>query len=309
MRLLVIGTIINDRIYHRDGSISYSLGGLLYTLLPFRALLDKGDRVIPLCRVGRDIYNAVVDWLTADRICDTVALLKTEQKNNTVELRYLSEQEREERSFYPLPSLRFHEVKPFLDVDAVFVNMISGWELDLDVLRHIRKAFKGLIFLDIHSLALERKSDGRRIYRNISDGIEWLRNADVIQLNRNEWQVLAGDMVPELFIKECCFNQHKIINLLLSSEGSKTYLWDKGSIRSFATAPYREIEVVDPTGCGDAYLAGFGVEYLRSANATKAAETANLCATLMGSFKGLPDSRQYVLKYRMYNKEVEWKKL
>ncbi len=305
MRLLVIGTIINDHIYHWDGSVSHSLGGLLYTLLPFKVLLDKKDRVIIRCRVGSDIYDSVSDWLTKDRITGSAALLKEEQKNNTVELHYSNAQEREERSLYPLPPLRFHEIEPFLDVDAVFINMISGWELDIDVLRQIRRVFKGLIFMDIHSLALERKADGKRTYRAIPDGNEWLRNADVIQLNKNEWQALAGNMEPELFIQECCFNQNKIINLLLSSKGSKTYLWEKGSVLSFAVVPPNEVKVIDPTGCGDAYLAGFGVDYLRKGNAKKAAETANLCAALMGSFKGLPDSGQYLKKYRKYHKEME----
>lgn len=305
MRLLVIGTIINDHIYHWDGSVSHSPGGLLYTLLPFKALLNKNDRVIPLCRVGRDIYDTAVAWLTEGGIYDTAGLLKEEQSNNTVELRYINEQEREERSLYPLPSLGFDDIKPFLDVDALFINMISGWEMDLDVLRRIRKAFNGLIFLDIHSLVLERKDDGRRIYRNIPEGREWLRHADVIQLNEKEWQAVAGNTVPDLFIKECCFSQHKIINLLLSFKGSKTFLSETGGVQSYAVTPPREIEVTDPTGCGDAYLAGFGVEYLISSDAEKAAKKANLCAALMGSFKGLPDSRLYVLKYRMYDKETK----
>ena len=304
MRLLVIGTIINDHIYHRDGTVSHSLGGLLYTLLPFKALLNKNDRVIPLCRIGGDIYDTVTDWLTKGEIYTTAGLLKEEQNNNTVELRYINEQEREERSLYPLPPFRFEDIKPFLDVNAVFINMISGWELDLDVLRKIRQAFNGLIFLDIHSLALERKADGRRIYRIIPEGREWLRNADVIQLNEREWQAIAADTVPDLFVKECCFNQYKIINLLLSYKGSKTYLWDRGNVQSLSVAPPRNINVIDPTGCGDAYLAGFGVEYLINSDAGKAAKKANLCAALMGSFKGLPDSGQYILKYRKYDKET-----
>ena len=305
MRVTVIGTFIKDVIYHWDGSRSHSLGGLMYTLIPLKALLAANDELTPVCRVGEDIYDAVVDRLTDDPITRTEGLIKAPQLNNNVELRYFSPQERQERSLHPLPPFTFAEIEPFLDADALFINMISGWELDAALLGRIRKSYNGLIFLDIHSLALGRKKDGTRFYRPIPQGKEWLFNADVIQLNRSEWQALAGEEEPEIFLKDCCFNQHKIVNLLLSWEGSKTFILRDGAVDVFAVAPPQNIAVVDPTGCGDAYLAGFGITYLKTADPHKAARTANRCAALMGSFKGLPESKEFISRYRTLNGEMD----
>ncbi|MEJ2056077.1 MAG: PfkB family carbohydrate kinase [Calditrichaceae bacterium] len=50
----------------------------------------------------------------------------------------------------------------------------------------------------------------------------------------------------------------------------------------------RNVNVIDPTGCGDTYLAAFGITYFKTGDVSVAAKRANLAAALTGSIKGSP---------------------
>jgi hypothetical protein len=54
-----------------------------------------------------------------------------------------------------VPPWRWAELEPLLDgLDALYVNLISGFELDLDAATRLRGAVPGPIYGDLHSLLL-----------------------------------------------------------------------------------------------------------------------------------------------------------
>lgn len=304
MKVIIIGTIVKDKLKFPDGSSSSSLGGLLHTINAARAILGKDDLIVPVSRVGEDLYTEIISILQEDPRIESGGLIPCDQPNNTVELIYHNRSERTEKSLFPMPPLQFEEVETYLNGDLFLVNMISGWDVDLDFLVQLRDKTRAIIAIDLHSLMLQRGSDGSRHFRHF-DGLEqWIACADIIQMNENEFAVQSSNKTsPEQFFREVCIQSHNIFNLTKGACGSETYHYQENVIHNLPTFPPAELTVVDPTGCGDVFLAGFGIAWYRSKNIRQAARTANILAAITGTFKGLPEPEKVRQMYAEYVKE------
>jgi sugar/nucleoside kinase (ribokinase family) len=78
-------------------------------------------------------------------------------------------------------------------LDALYVNFLSGWELDLDTARALRAAFAGPIHCDLHMLATTVQADGMRAMRMLPDVAAWCGCFDLLQVNEDELHCLAPD--------------------------------------------------------------------------------------------------------------------
>lgn len=304
MKIALIGTVVKDLIYHSDGSESASLGGLLYTINALCAVADDRDTIIPLSYVGSDIAGEVFDYLECDRRIDLNGLIRREQPNNAVQLHYGDAQERIEKSLHPLPPLDYAALQPALTADLVLVNMISGWDVSLEAFEQFRSNYRGTISLDVHSLALGRESDGTRYYKKIDQVNKWIKGCHIIQFNEREFEIIRNSLgLNKKKFYESCIDEGKIFNLTRSFRGSITITREKGKIRRIAKKAPANLEVIDPTGCGDAFMAGFAVNYLKTGNITRAAEQANKLAALVGTFKGLADAAEIKEAIRISERE------
>ncbi|MEJ2056078.1 MAG: hypothetical protein P8X42_19360 [Calditrichaceae bacterium] len=178
MKVLLIGTVVKDIIKYLDGTEVYAYGGLTHSINAALAVSDPGDRIIAMSWVGKDLYPDIQrNWQDNPRLLNE-GFLRYSRINNCVELSYISKSERIERSLYPMPSLRFKDVKRFLNADMIIVNLISGWDITRKFIEKLREKFKGLISLDIHSLTLGRAEDGTRFLRPVNEIKPWLESAD-----------------------------------------------------------------------------------------------------------------------------------
>ena len=58
------------------------------------------------------------------------------------------------------------------DLDALYVNFISGFELCLGTAQALRQGFRGPIYADLHSLFLGMQHDGIRVLQPLPDAAE-----------------------------------------------------------------------------------------------------------------------------------------
>ena len=79
------------------------------------------------------------------------------------------------------------------DLDALYVNFISGFELALGTAQALRHGFAGPIYADLHSLLLGMQHDGVRMLRALPDATAWMGCFDVVQLNEDEMRQLSPD--------------------------------------------------------------------------------------------------------------------
>src|SRR5262249_19867453 len=114
--------------------------------------------------------------------------------NNRVVLHYNSAERRCERMSGGVPGWTWPELGPMVrDLDAIYVNFISGFELCLGTAQALRRGFRGPIYADLHSLFLGMQQDGMRVLQPLADAQDWFGCFDLIQLNEDEMRQLSPD--------------------------------------------------------------------------------------------------------------------
>jgi adenosine kinase len=283
IKIAVIGTINRDTIVFPGGRRTESFGGILYNLSALSGLGREDLEIYPVCNVGYDVHHRVREILGGYDNVKLDGVKEVRRKNNHARLLIDEEGERHEVLKNRVPVLAFSRVKPLLDSDAILVNFISGSDISLTTLKRIRKKTSALIFMDVHSLTLGVRRDGRRFLRRPRNWLEYVKQADLVQANLAEWSVLARkDLTSSTDLRH--FASHVL------SQGPKALLLTNGREGAVMvhthgkTCPLIKVRGIrvrafkDATGAGDAFSAGFLVCYLRSRNLARSLDFANRVA-------------------------------
>jgi sugar/nucleoside kinase (ribokinase family) len=198
-RVGVISTLVWDVIYGRDRRAVpvEEWGGISYALSGFDAALPEDWEIVPICKVGADLAEGARRFLRRlRRIAPDAALVEVPYPNNRVELRYIDDERRSEYLTGGVPGWNWLGLKPLIDdahLDALYINFMSGWELDLTTAQLLRAHFRGPIYCDLHMLAMAVQPDGLRVARPLPDVAAWCGCFDVLQVNEDEMQLMAPD--------------------------------------------------------------------------------------------------------------------
>ena len=198
-RLGVIGSLVWDVIHGRHarqvpveewGGISYALAGL-------DAALPENWEIVPLIKVGSDLAERARAFLRdLRRVAHDAALVEVPEPTQRVELHYYSEDRRTEFLRGGVPGWSWAGLKPLLElarVDALYVNFLSGWELDLLTAQLLRQHFRGPIYCDLHMLVMAVQPDGMRTPQPLPDVAAWCGCFDILQVNEDEMATMAPD--------------------------------------------------------------------------------------------------------------------
>ena len=276
-RVGVIGTFVWDIIHGRDprNAPVEEWGGVTYALSAFDAALAPEWEIVPVMKVGSDLASRAQEFLRSlRRLAPDAALLEVPFKNNRVELRYYSAERRSEVLTGGVPPWSWLALQPMLrDLDALYVNYISGFEMELEVARLVRQHFRGPLYGDLHSLTLAVQPDGLRTLRAMPDVEEWCRCYDLVQVNEDELAMMAPD--PMALAATALRAGVKNLSVTLGPRGVVYFAapgFNKladvdarnelghslGAIRTerIAAEPVRDASG-DPTGCGDVWGATY----------------------------------------------------
>lgn len=197
MKVGVLGTFVWDVIYGRDTRVGpvEEWGGITYALGAIDASLPAAWTIVPIVKVGSDLADEARAYLrTLRRLDPGAAPIVVPYANNRVELRYQSAERRSELLRGGIPGWSWIGLKPLLrGLDALYVNFISGVELDLETLQLVRQHFRGPIYCDLHSLLLATQPGGARAPRPLANVAAWCRCVDFVQVNEDEMALLAPD--------------------------------------------------------------------------------------------------------------------
>ncbi|MBC7789084.1 MAG: carbohydrate kinase family protein [Anaerolineae bacterium] len=275
-RLGAIGTFVWDTIYGRDPRSEpvQEWGGVTYALSGLDAALPNDWEIVPLMKVGEDLARRARDYLgDLRRLSPDAALIEVPYPNNKVELRYVTSERRAERLTGGVPGWTWLGLKPLLrDLDALYINFISGFELDLETAQLIRQHFKGPIYCDLHMLVMAVQPGGLRTLQPLPNVAEWCRCFDLLQVNEDEVSAMAPD--PMALAATALAAGVRCLAVTLSSRGAVYFAapgFDQlsdltgqpelgpasGAVRT-ALVQTVPVEVDgDPTGCGDVWGATF----------------------------------------------------
>jgi sugar/nucleoside kinase (ribokinase family) len=308
-RLGVLGTMVWDRIYARDirSDPVEEWGGIAYALAAASAARPRGWQIVPIVRLGRDLEEEAYRYFRTLPGLDLESGVRVvPEPNNRVELRYQDRTRRCERMSGGVGAWSWDELAPIVHgLDALYINFISGFELDLETAQLLRLGYAGPIYADLHSIFLGIDADGQRELRPLAAWREWLRCFDAVQMNEEEFSMLAyawGD--PWKFAAETVGDELRLLLVTLGARGaayvaSSSFradpgLWQERGPRGALTTPtiVRPAAVTservaaatstvdgDPTGCGDVWGATCFCALLAGESLRAAVEAANTAAS------------------------------
>jgi hypothetical protein len=193
----ILGSLVWDQIYGRDPLAApvEEWGGAAYALASLNASVAPGWEIVPLIKVGQDLAAKAREFLGGlERLTPGGRCVEVSAPNNRVVLHYYSTERRTERMSGGVPGWTWGELGPMVrDLDALYLNFISGFELTLGTAQALRQGFSGPIYVDLHSLLLGMQHDGVRVPRPLQDATAWLSCFDVVQLNEDEMRQLSPD--------------------------------------------------------------------------------------------------------------------
>jgi hypothetical protein len=285
-KLGIVGSLVWDVIYGRDpaappveewGGIAYALGGL-------EAALDPAWQIVPLIKVGSDLRNEAATLLrTLTRLVPGGRCVDVPVPNNRVTLRYQSAERRCERMSGGVPGWTWGELGPMVrDLDALYLNFISGFELELGTAQALRQAYPGLIYADMHSLLFGMPQDGVRMLKPLHDPVAWLRCFDVVQMNEDEMAQFAPD--PMTMAAMAMAAGVKLLVVTLGPRGA-VYFESATPIRT-ALLPAPAVEAIDPTGCGDVFGAALCARLVSGDQTELAIQEAQRLAARNATLRG-----------------------
>jgi hypothetical protein len=193
----IIGSLVWDLIYGRDPLAPpvEEWGGIAYALAGLDASLKQDWQIVPLIKVGRDLSREAQQLLNGlSRLAPGGRCVEVTAPNNRVVLHYQSTERRCERMAGGVPGWTWAELGPMVrDLDAIYLNFISGFELCLGTAQALRQGFQGPIYADFHSLFLGMQQDGMRVLQPLPDAADWFGCFDLVQLNEDEMGQLSPD--------------------------------------------------------------------------------------------------------------------
>jgi len=271
-----MGSFVWDVIHGRDPRDApvEEWGGITYALSALDAALSPDWEFVPVLKVGSDLADSARNFVAhLDRVAPDAAPIEVPYPNNRVVLHYQSDERRCEHLSGGVPKWHWLGLKPLLaDLDALYINLISGFELDLETAQLIRQHFRGPVYCDLHSLLLAVQADGMRTLQPLPNAGAWMRCFDFVQVNEDEMSMMASD--PMALAAIALAEGVSSIAITLGSRGVVYFAapgFDKLSDlkRPSLSAPRGAIRTAlvpakptrhgagDPTGCGDVWGATY----------------------------------------------------
>lgn len=252
-RLGAVGTLIWDRIEHPSAPPLEQWGGAIYSLAALSAACPDGWTIDPIMKIGADLWESalpVIRSLPHVAVADGVA--RVPEPNNRVDLRYHDAARRREVLTGGVPPWSAGELEELTQrVSALYVNFISGMEMDLETASALRRGFAGCIYADLHSLFLGPPGRRPRDPRPLPHADAWLRCFDAVQMNEEELSLLG---VEPARIGDLLGAGPALVLVTRGAAGAVYARRDgSGAIETGSVPhPYGPADG-DPTGCGDVW--------------------------------------------------------
>ena len=282
-------------------------GGIAYALSALAAALPDAWEIVPILKVGEDVAGRAKELLSTLRnIAPDTQPVIVPQPNNRSELRYYSDEHRTELLSGRTPAWEWTELEPRLsesNLDALYVNFVSGWELDLETAKRMRAAFRGPIYADLHMMLWVPQPNGMRALQPLSRAREWYGCFDFVQVNEQEMAMLAAS--SEALAAEA-FRQGVLCTVItLGSRGALYFASPHLEIARISAAREHRVALeaarsellapamvrtgsgIDPTGCGDVWGATFFSRLLLDDTPRAAAIAANEAAGRSATWRGV----------------------
>jgi sugar/nucleoside kinase (ribokinase family) len=181
------------------------------------------------------------------------------------------------------------------DLDAIYENFISGFELCLGTAQALRQGFSGPLYADFHSLFLGMNQDGIRRLQPLPQASSWFGCFDAVQMNEDEMHQLSPD--PLSLAAQAISAGVSLLTVTLGRRGAAYVaapgferLADRGKAATGSTrtalVPAPAVDALDPTGCGDVFGGTLIGRLLAGDPVEEALAFANRMAARTAAYRG-----------------------
>lgn len=255
-RFGLIGTITYDVISNEEGTVHEGLGGILHQAAVLCGLAQEVNLYTNLGReLETDVRELTKDWKTLRR----EGISTVSGPGNRVFLHYPRRGERVEVLKTVVPPIipdRIMNDLPKLDFLVMVLN--SGFDMVLGDWQRVKKNAGCPIWLDVHSLLLEKKIGRPREYVPVRRWRDWTEGTDYVQANKAEVAALLGRPgedptraeLESLGVQACELGS-KAVFITLGAEGALVLTKKRSRIMTAVKGK----SAVDATGCGDVFCA------------------------------------------------------
>lgn len=299
----VLGGINEDTIEHADGRVEQALGGVLFTACALAHLgavaLGPGRlRVHLLSRTDPAIAARLRPALASVPGLRLDGLQIVDGASVRCHITYDRTGGKSEVLRGDLRPFDIHSLAPRLrELNALVVNFITGYEVTREDLSTLRQQVNGPLLMDVHSLTLGRRDDGSRFARPLPAAAEWLAAADVVQMNESEARLLGAGADLAAWATSCldaAEGRPQTVVITRAEAGVLAAGRDEAGALWVAEVPAEDLPegAVDPTGCGDVFLAGLTAGLLSGASTDDALHLANRAAARNCHLTGIDELHQ-----------------
>jgi hypothetical protein len=260
----------------------------MYSVAALAALTRPEDTIHPVFGVGAKDLDEVKDLLRSLPQVDVSGIFPVKGTTNEVTLIYGQPgTARIECSSQIADPILLARIKPYLDTNGVLVNMVSGSDITLESLDHIRMNTRDAripIHFDFHSLTLGIDPQAKRFRRPLTDWRRWCFMLHSVQMSEEE----AAGLSAERYDEPSLINQLMplMVQAMLITRGDRGATLITQDVHKRLTRheiPPVQVHTLDPTGCGDVFGAAYFSSVLAGMDHLQAATRANAIAAFHAS--------------------------
>ncbi len=259
MKLLTIGTAVQDTIIEGPET-RYSPGGIVYTVLALSSHLEEDEELFLASALPESLPETISKAFRKVKFY----YITPAPAAPSVTLTLYKDKERDEKFDYcDIPiTVPLEGINRF---DGILINMITGFDITLETMKGLRSAYKGIIYMDIHSLSRGVDESFRRKFRPIPDAEEWLGCIDVVQCNENELRTLSDRPDENEIIKFVLGAGVKYLLVTKGGKGARMFFYENGVLKSLYASP-PAVNVITNVGCGDVFGGAFFYYFVKTKN-------------------------------------------
>lgn len=279
MKITVIGHFCLDIFHRLDGTEERKLGGIFHSLAALANLVGDRDTIFPVFGIGETEFTEVKKVISQYKNIDDSGIFQFPGESNYI---HYFDDRPNECSLNIAKPIPFPHIKKFLNVDGVYINMLSGKDITVDTIDEIRLEVRGKktpIHLDLHCLTLRVNDDGTRFRNPMADWRRWCFMMDSVQMNDEE---AAGISVEhfndELLAKQMIPLMVKAFIITRAEKGATLFQEEHKQLLQTEIAHETNLNPVSTIGSGDIFGASLLYAYLKKKNYFEAAEFAQKCS-------------------------------
>ncbi|QRR03896.1 PfkB family carbohydrate kinase [Dyadobacter sandarakinus] len=284
--ICIIGHITLDKVV-TTSSVKYMPGGTSFYFS--KALRASGLKYILVTAVAGSEHH-IVEGLRAESI--EVFSQKSEHTVHFENIYSANQDHREQNVLHKAAPFTVAQM-PAIEARIFHLGPLLSDDISVDLIKML--AEKGEVSLDIQGY-LRYVSDRKVLYTDWAEKEEALKYVSILKANEFEMEVVTGTSDVEQGARYLAEKGVKEVIITLGSKGSLVF--KEGQF--YQIPAFAPSAVVDATGCGDTYMAGYLSKKVQGAGVQEAGEYGAAMATLKiqssGPFSGTAATIEEVLR-------------